>query len=189
MSWYEQESKKQRSIHDQLQEISMSPIEAIWTGEEPDTQFVRLELPHNPYSSGVLSTEPDGSRVMMGVELKVPEALRNQGIGKRLVSGLIVLAQKYDAQEFQADVTSEHSLNAIRGLTGDNILRFSDPELGQFPREVPITAEQAVQSLKRASIFESDLDHRDISFVVKLDMADVNISGWEQPYEHNTPSF
>lgn len=111
-------------------------------------------------------------------KLWVEPVKRGNGYGEQLMSETVRLGIMLGAKKLVGHVESEYSLRIRAKLFGESALHFYDdgdstngeitPEIAD---ELPITYEQAIQSLQRASDSEDDLEDRKIGFDVEIDLS------------------
>lgn len=75
-------------------------------------------------------------------DFRVRESLRTQGIGKRLLQGLVIVAKDEGAEELWSDSVSNMALGVRLKLLGEDSLRFYDSDSPK-PDFLPITINQA----------------------------------------------
>ncbi len=107
--------------------------------------------------------------------------MRGHGIGERLVRALVTESKKLGVETIRGHLESEYALDIRARVFGENALRFFydtwEGSIEEYPEqyaELPITFEQARQSLVRARDSEYDLDDRSIGFDVEVDISQFN---------------
>jgi GNAT superfamily N-acetyltransferase len=120
--------------------------------------------------------------------LEVAPSFRGRAIGEKMMRTLIVEAKRLDLKTFGGHVESQYALDIRARIFGKNALKFFyDGEAGDlddFPEqyeELPITFDQARQSLERSAEYEEDLEHREYGFSVEVDLSSIDTQSWDEP--------
>ncbi len=177
MSEIPEDPERRLRIERKLAEISSTPVSAKWSQDYGDK--VDLTLPYRCSFSGVIS-EASQSK-MTGVYLTVPEELRGNQIGERLTRALAVVAIQCGLPILRADLESHYALNSWRRAFGDERLSFYHDNSSEHTGLLPMSADEAVQSLERAYLLESGNEEGDISIDVEVDLTGLDVSEWEIP--------
>lgn len=120
------------------------------------------------YGATVLADRP---HTMEPHALYVEPYWRGNSLGERLVRELATQAKNLDIQTLRGHVESEYALDIKAQVFGSAALRYFDYEPYGEEIELPLSFEQARQSLVRAKEFEKDLDYREIGFTVEVDIS------------------
>jgi GNAT superfamily N-acetyltransferase len=127
------------------------------------------------YGGFIASATPD--RVTAG-PLKVDPAYRGKGIGEKLVRKLVDEAKGLGANKLVGHIESQYALDIRARIFGKSALKFyhhnpASYHPDDYPEkydELPITFDQARQSLVRAEDYEDDPEYRDLGFHVEVDL-------------------
>lgn len=144
----------------------------------PDGVSIRLNIIDDDvaeYAGFIASATPD--RVTAG-PLMVDPAYRGKGMGEKLVRKLVEEAQSLGANKLTGHIESQYALDIRARIFGKSALKFYDDDAASFDfdnypekyDELPITFDQARQSLVRAEEYEDDAEYRDIGFHVEVDL-------------------
>jgi GNAT superfamily N-acetyltransferase len=156
-----------------------SPEEKISVKIDNTPKGVNIDLNFDDgvgeYGGFIYSAKPD--RVVAG-PLMVEPAYRGKGIGEELVRKLIDEAKSLGANKLTGHIESQYALDIRARIFGKSALKFYDDNAAAYDRdeypekydELPITFDQARQSLVRAEEHEDDLDYRDLGFHVEVDL-------------------
>jgi len=105
-----------------------------------------------------------------------------------MMRALIAEAERFGVKILGGHVESQYALDIRAKIFGKNALKFFyDGEVGDpniFPEqyeELPITFEQARQSLERSAEYEKDLEHREYGFSIEADLSQIDIEEREDP--------
>lgn len=127
------------------------------------------------YGGFISSRHPDR---LAPAKLWVEPDKRGNGFGEQLMSETVNLGIMLGAKKLVGHVESEHSLRIRAKLFGKSALQFyddgsstNDEMTPEIAAELPMTYEQAMQSLRRASSTENDLEDRKIGFDVEVDLS------------------
>jgi len=101
---------------------------------------------------------------------------RGRGYGEKLMQETVATGVALGVDRLVGHVESEHALRIRAKLFGESALHFYDDGVSiaggmtvEAEAELPITYEQAIQSLQRASEYE-DPEDRKIGFNVEVDL-------------------
>lgn len=137
-----------------------------------------LEGGTGEYGGFIASDEPD--RISPD-RLWVRPDVRGRGLGEKLMRALLIEAQASGVKIFSGHVESQYALDIRARIFGKNAIKFfddgdsGDPEIfHELYNELPITYEQAKQSLERSEQYEDDSDYRSHGFSVEIDMTAFN---------------
>lgn len=142
----------------------------------------RVNSPRGGTFSGRLGHDQSGNpSELTTADFHVDEQRRERGIGTQLLMGAVAVAKEQGATKFVASVESPEAMHIRQKLFGEN-MKFSDYDpTTKTEITVPITTEQAIQSLNRATEFEYDLEFREHGFMVEVDLNSVDTSDWTLP--------
>ncbi|MDB5163334.1 MAG: hypothetical protein JWO54_606 [Candidatus Saccharibacteria bacterium] len=111
------------------------------------------------------------------------KGLRGHGIGERLVRALVVESKKIGVESINGHIESEYSLDIVKRVFGEQAVKFfhdtPDGTIDEYPEqfaELPISFQQARQSLVRAGSEEYALDHRSFGFDIEVDISKPHIN-------------
>lgn len=120
------------------------------------------------YGGTVLNTP---EHTMEPHTLYVEPHLRGNSIGTRLMHELVAQAKDLGIQTFRGHVESEYALDIKAQIFGTAALHYFDYEPYGEEVELPMSFEQARQSLVIAGTSEDDLENRLIGFNVEVDIS------------------
>ncbi len=125
----------------------------------------------------------DGNRIYNPGYVRVNPALRNRGIGQRLIEASLAYAVDHGATQLRASVVNDFSLKVLAKLLGDDIeYKVRDQALSSYRlMNIPITNQQAIESLARAGLIEEDPEDRSREFLISADLTKLDTSNWERP--------
>ncbi|NBW29584.1 GNAT family N-acetyltransferase [bacterium] len=126
--------------------------------------------------SGELVDNSDGTKSFTYLSLHVKPEMRRNGIASELVSSLAAAAIHYGANTFEGSVSSEHTLKIFAKLFGEDNIEYYDYDNENNRVYLPMTNEQAISSLERATEFESNLEWRDHYIEVDVNLSDPALS-------------
>jgi hypothetical protein len=171
------ERKPALPVAEQLKEISKSPVRASVT-HEGDEQIANITLPFGCSVEGRLSENAEGEKAMtVSSFLRVPENLRGNAIGERLIRGLTVVAKEQDATTLTSNISSPYALAIRRRVFGDEALDFVDAQGNTYD----VTVDEVMDALKEMYAGEPDPEMPIEGIDVEVDLSKVDISSWETP--------
>jgi len=181
-----------------LDSINNSPVEARWKGPHTvrNEISVGLILPHHcGYYGNVFVNEKDKKYVTTGTlrvgRSKWPEdhVVRGNGIGKRLVRSLGSLAQNYDYPEIRSMITSQHALDVVGDVYGEDRITFNGLNYQNIIDEMPDTFNAVRQVLVGLEAKEDNLERRQYGVLTTVDIEGLDMHTWEKPKEIAIPGF
>lgn len=156
-----------------------SPKEKINITIDTTPEWTEIKLSLNDgvaeYGGFIAAAAPDR---VSAYALTVEPAYRGQGMGEMLVRKLVEVASDLGASKLVGHIESQYALDIRARVFGKGAIRFFDdrdenPDADDFIavyNELPITFDQARQSLVRAEAYEEDLEFRQIGFNVEVDL-------------------
>lgn len=114
------------------------------------------------------------------LDLRVDEDYRRRGLATRLFGALALTALNQSISKITGSVDSQHTLKIVRELFPDESIDITDidPMTGEVTH-LPITLDQAILSLERSEQFEDNLEFREISVCINIDLSSMNKSQFE----------
>jgi len=127
------------------------------------------------YGGFIAASQPDR---ITAYALTVEPAYRGRGMGEMLVRKLVEVAKDLGVNRLVSHIESQYALDIRARIFGREALRFFDdsdenPDVYQFlatDSELPITFDQARQSLVRAEAYEESPEIRQFGFYVSVDL-------------------
>ena len=139
--------------------------------ESDDEAIIHVDYENNAFYG--IQLNRGSSHIAQGNYLYVEEESRGRAIGEALVRRAVEIATELGAVQGESYVQSQYSLDIAGRVFGKEALRYYhllEPETDDTPAvfvELPMSFDQARQSLVRAEGFENDRGHRDIGFEVR----------------------
>lgn len=157
-----------------------------WNDEAPREIELRVSAADDGYFEGYLNFDSQGQLRLTTGGFEVAEKLRGKGLGTRIMMGTLALAKSHGATYTSAHITSPAALRIRQKIFGEEI-EITDIFLGS--PVLPITTEQAIQSLQIGEEFERrNPDHdKELGLTVGSSLVNLNTEGWELPIEKNSP--
>lgn len=159
------------TVEQLLDRINATPV-AVEIGQNGTLTTIKVSLPGGCEFSGDVA-----GGVAKVQWLRVPQELRGHGLGKRLVRALTASLVDHKATSLYSGIRNEASLKIYANVFREENLQFYE---GQN-EELPISFGQAMQSLQRAGLNETDPDNRQVGIGVSVDLRRVDTVGWERP--------
>lgn len=141
--------------------------------KEPEGAYFSADLEHD-----------SGELVIGGLDMRVSPELRERGYAKQLLGAMAYIALREHAARLEVAVESPYVLRALRRVFSDDGLSFYDAT----PYEpdgvrLPLSINDAIESLERATAYEDNLDHRRHGVVVHADFKHVKSESLIEPRE------
>ncbi len=132
-------------------------------------------LPYGNFFEGEVDREDLPVAEMFLNHLEIHPEIRKNGIATRLVSSLAHVAISNNIYILHSVAGSPHTFRIFKKLFGDeNIYLFDQGRL-------PITIDQAIESLERAQAYGADPDNQQHVIAFRIYLGDVALQSLEEP--------
>ena len=155
--------------HLKLTEIAQSPGRIIRKSSSGSLPYFEIVLPYDCGIRGVVTRFKRGREAYVE-SFSVPDDLRKNGIGHRLLSLFVVAAKDDEAGSMYGDVISPAMLNTMARVVGTHRLTFT---------EIPVRYPDGRSKRIRLPFETLAGDFRPLR--VHADISSVDISAWERP--------
>lgn len=174
-----------------LAQIRQAPI-TIDHVDSPDNLSEEIQLAL-PYGCGIQASFLGHLKAEEGILnigwLRVPPDLRGAGVGERLVKSCIAYGYDHGAKRIDSAVSTATGIKLRRRLFTEDKVWIADYSektvLSSAP--LPITLDQAVASLERASEYEKDTEEPQRAFFVSVSVEGTDMREWERPLAQFDP--
>lgn len=166
--------------------MSKNSLTAEWPYDDLPETFLRVRLAKIGVFEAYVAPDHDGELTLSTAGFKVNKNVRGHGIGTRLMCGAFALAKSYGVTNTSASIVSPAALRIRQKIFGEQI-KISDLYAGS--PLLPMSVSQAIQSLELSQEFERQHPYHDkeLGFIVRSSLAQLNTNGWEIPVELNKP--
>lgn len=144
--------------------------------DDDDSTILRVYAEHGYFGGEIKDNKPN---VIEPLPLWVDPDYRGNGIGECLVKQLAEVAKKRNVDTIRGHIESQYALDLRGHIFGRESMKFfhdkpsgGQEEVPEQYQELPITFEQARESLARAEEHENSPNDRSIGFIVEQALKD-----------------